>query len=95
MALFDLLGRPWSMGVVWQLHDGPLTFRALQSACGDMSPSLLSRRLKELTATDLVVHDGTGYRLTVHGHELFTLLEPLGNWAAHWAEHGEFDMPDE
>lgn len=95
MALFDLLGRPWSMGIVWQLHDGPLTFRALRSACGDVSPSLLNRRLKELTATGLVHHDGSGYRLTDHGDELFELLEPLGGWAKRWADHGDFATSDD
>lgn len=29
MALFDLLGRSWALGVIWQLSDGPATFRQL------------------------------------------------------------------
>ena len=31
MALFDLLGRSWSIGVVWQLQEGPCTFRELKT----------------------------------------------------------------
>ena len=30
MALLDLLGRTWSLGIIWHLHTGPATFRELQ-----------------------------------------------------------------
>ena len=30
MALFDLLGRTWAMGVLWQMQNGTFTFRKLQ-----------------------------------------------------------------
>jgi DNA-binding HxlR family transcriptional regulator len=85
MALFDLLGRSWALGVVWQLSSGPLSFRALQANCGGVSPTVLNRRLKELTGAGLVHHDGTGYRLTDQGADLFVLLEPLGAWSTAWS----------
>ena len=86
MALFDLLGRAWAMGIVWQLHDGPLTFRQLRRACEDVSPSLLNRRLKELRVAQLVEASDDGYRLTELGHDLLDLLRPLGSLADRWAE---------
>ncbi|MEO1058683.1 MAG: helix-turn-helix domain-containing protein [Actinomycetota bacterium] len=85
MALFDLLGRAWAMGVVWQLNAGPCTFRQLQARCEGISPSLLNTRLKELRATGLVEHQGRGYQLTPVGEELFDHLEPLANWSKQWA----------
>lgn len=85
MALFDLLGRNWAMGILWQLSGGPLSFRALQEACGGVSPSVLNKRLKELRACGLVAQNG-GYRLSAQGAELFTLLKPFGPWAEKWAE---------
>ena len=85
MALFDLLGRAWAMGIVWQLHDGPLTFRQLQRACEDVSPSLLNRRLKELRVAQLVEASPDGYQLTELGRELLELLHPLGALADRWA----------
>ncbi len=85
MALLDLLGRAWSMGIVWQLDDGPHTFRQLQRACDDMSPTLLNRRLKELRTTGLVEHVTDGYQLTEIGRELYDHIEPLGTWAKRWA----------
>jgi DNA-binding HxlR family transcriptional regulator len=86
MALFDLLGRAWAMGIIWQLEDGPHTFRKLRTKCDDVSPSLLNRRLKELRTTGLVELGDDGYLLTPLGGEAYELLEPLGRWAKHWAD---------
>lgn len=86
MALFDLLGRSWALGIVWQLAPGPLTFRALQSRCEDVSPTVLNKRLKELTGSGLVHRTSEGYALSDKGQELFGLLKPLGAWSMDWAE---------
>lgn len=85
MALFDLLGRRWAMGILWQLSQGPATFRALQAACESISPAILNSRLKDLREARLVVHQGEGYQLTDLGWELYQLLEPFGGWALDWA----------
>jgi DNA-binding HxlR family transcriptional regulator len=90
MALFDLLGRRWAMGIVWNLHRGPSTFRSLQSACerksGKISPSILNSRLKDLQEARLVTRTLEGYELTSIGQELFVLLEPLDPWSRRWSE---------
>lgn len=86
MALFDLLGRGWALGVVWQLSDGPQTFRGLQARCEGVSPTVLNRRLRELRESGLVDHDGDGYALTDQGGDLFALLRPLGAWSEGWAD---------
>ncbi len=87
MALFDLLGRTWAMGVIWQLGDGPCTFRELQARCDNMSPTVLNRRLKELRTTLLVDASDDGYRLTAMGEELHEVLATMGSLADRWAEH--------
>ncbi|MCA1242921.1 helix-turn-helix transcriptional regulator [Stappia stellulata] len=95
MALFDLLGRSWALGVIWQLSGGPLTFRQLQESCEQVSPTVLNRRIKELTSSGLMERGDKGYRLTVAGAELFELLRPMGAWSKSWAhnlscdEHGD------
>lgn len=87
MALFDLLGRSWSLGIIWQLSDGtPATFRQLQDRCETVSPTVLNKRLKELRACALVDHDGSGYHLTPLGLELFEMLHPFGAWSTTWSE---------
>lgn len=87
MALFDLLGRRWAMGVLWTLNkEGPCTFRQLQSLCDSVSPTVLNTRLKELRQAGLVEHSEQGYRTTPKGTELYELLVPLGAWSREWAK---------
>ncbi|PJI39149.1 MAG: transcriptional regulator [Ferrovibrio sp.] len=86
MALLDLLGRRWSLRVLWELQGGPLTFRALQTACDGVSPTVLQQRLKELRAARLVIHDGgRGYALTEAARRLQPNLMALQGWAEDWA----------
>src|SRR3954454_12909844 len=85
MALVDLLGRRWVLRVMWELRESPLTFRALQQACGGLSPSVLNQRLRELRETALVGLEPKGYALTALGDELLALLLPLTAWAENWA----------
>ena len=86
MRLLDLLGRRWALRVLWELRDGPLSFRALADACDAVSPSVLNARLRELRAAGLVeLVDGEGYRRTARAEELGELLLPLDAWARRWA----------
>ncbi|WP_420603209.1 winged helix-turn-helix transcriptional regulator [Flagellimonas sp.] len=87
MALLDLLGRSWAMGIVWHLYNGPSTFRKLQEYCESISPTTLNKRLKELKDSYLIERTVEGYALTEHGKELFELIEPLGAWAKIWAKN--------
>lgn len=85
MALLDLLGRRWSLRIIWELRDGALTSRALRAACDDASPTVLQSRLKELTAAGLVESQRPGgYRLTTQGRALMTAFEPLYVFAEGW-----------
>lgn len=84
MAAFDLLGRRWTLRVLWELRSGPLRFRALQEACGGLSPTLLNRRIAELREAGLVADEEEGYALTAAGRELHAALAPLNAWAERW-----------
>ena len=48
MALLDLLGRRWTLRIIWELRSTRATFRALREACGNPSPTVLNERLREL-----------------------------------------------
>lgn len=85
MALLDLLGRRWSLRVLWELNQGPATFRELQSRCEGLSPSVLNTRLGELRQALLLESGGAGYRLTADGEELVRRCLPLAEWAEDWA----------
>ncbi len=75
------------MRILWELNSQPLTFRALQSQCEGMSPSVLNSRIKQLSEAQLVYTSEQGYQLTELGHSLMQTLDPLRNWATTWEEH--------
>ena len=80
----ELFHRRWMLRVIWELRDGGLTFRALQAACGDLSPTVLNQRLAELREGGLLGSEGTGYQLTPLGLELIDAFAPLSRWAVKW-----------
>jgi DNA-binding HxlR family transcriptional regulator len=85
MALLDLLGRRWTMRVIWELRGDPLSFRALQASCEGMSPSVLNQRLAELREALIIETGAQGYQLSARGRELLQLFSPLDRWAQDWA----------
>jgi DNA-binding HxlR family transcriptional regulator len=87
MALLDLLGRTWALGIIWNLSKGPATFRQLQERCEQISPSLLNTRIKELKQLKLIELDDQGYMLSSQGLDLFTIISPLGDWSKQWSTH--------
>jgi DNA-binding HxlR family transcriptional regulator len=84
VALLDLLGRRWALGIIWNLYQRPMTFRSLQGASekksGNISPSINSR-IKDLREAKLVTRTLEGYELTLLEKEL---LEPLDPWSHKW-----------
>jgi DNA-binding HxlR family transcriptional regulator len=87
MALLDLLGRRWSLRIVWELRDQPLTSRALRAACDEASPTVLQARLSELRAAGFIeLLPTSGYRLTEMGRELFQTFLPLHRFAERWSK---------
>jgi DNA-binding HxlR family transcriptional regulator len=91
MALLDLLGRRWTLRIVWELReDRALTSRALRSACDEASPTILQTRLTELREAGLVeLVPGDGYRLTILGKELTETFLPLHRFAERWSKSAQ------
>jgi DNA-binding HxlR family transcriptional regulator len=87
MALLDLLGRRWSLRVLWELREEALTSRALRDACDEVSPTVLQARLSELREAGLVeLVTGDGYCLTPMGRELLETFLPLHRFAERWSK---------
>jgi DNA-binding HxlR family transcriptional regulator len=85
MVLLDLLGRRWTLRILWELRDIPLTSRALRSACDEASPTVLQARLTELREAGFVaLAEGGGYSLTSLGRELSENVLPLHRFAERW-----------
>ena len=87
MALLDLLGRRWTLRIVWELReDRALTSRALRTACDEASPTVLNERLQELREAGFVdLGEAGGYALTPLGKELAAQVMPLHGFAERWS----------
>jgi len=87
MALLDLLGRRWTLRILWELRDRSLTSRALREACDDASPTIIQTRVAELRAANLLdLYPSGGYGLTTAGQELLEMLLPLHQFAERWSK---------
>jgi DNA-binding HxlR family transcriptional regulator len=87
MALLDLLGRRWTLRIIWELREQALTSRALRTACDEASPTVLQARLSDLRHAELVeLVTGDGYRLTALGRELLREFLPLHHFAERWSK---------
>ena len=86
MALLDLLGRRWTLRILWELRRGDAaTFAELQRRCDTMSPSVLNQRIRELREARIIEHAEGGYRLSDDGKNLLTSIAPLNAWSKRWA----------
>jgi DNA-binding HxlR family transcriptional regulator len=86
MVLLDLLGRRWTLRILWELREGTLTSRALREACDDASPTVLQARLADLRQAGFVeLVPASGYRLTETGKELNGTFLPLYKFAERWS----------
>lgn len=87
MALLDLLGRRWTLRIVWELRDGALTSRELRAACDDASPTVMQQRLTDLREAGFIeAYEGGGYGLTPLGKDLFATFMPLHAFADRWSK---------
>ena len=82
----------WTALVLRELLTGSTRFNDLRRGVPRMSPTLLSKRLKELEEAGVVVAVPTAqagvvdYRLTQAGEELRGVVESLGVWGQRWVE---------
>ncbi len=87
----ELIGKRWAGAIIWALSERPHFFAELSHTVPGLSDRLLSRRLRELEAEDMVkrsVHAGTpprvSYALTEKGRALRPAIRELRSWARHW-----------
>jgi len=87
----ELLGEKWSLLIIRELHMGATRFNELQRGLTLISPTVLTKRLKELSDAELVLRkkipDQRGYEyfLTQAGTETLPILTTIGEWGMRWA----------
>jgi DNA-binding HxlR family transcriptional regulator len=85
----DVVGERWALLVVRELLFGPQRFSDLRRALPGASSNMLTDRLRELEANDVVARRrlpppaaSTVYELTPSGRDLEPILHALGNWGS-------------
>jgi DNA-binding HxlR family transcriptional regulator len=88
----EILCTRWTVLVLRELMCGSTRFNELRKGVPRMSPTLLSKRLKELEEAGIVMVEPSGqngvsdYRLTQAGQELRPLVMSMGDWGQRWVE---------
>ena len=89
----EILCTRWTIVLMRELIAGSTRFNDLRRGVPRMSPALLSQRLKDLEAADIIqrtpstVEPGVfEYHLTAAGRELRPLVEAFGFWGQRWVE---------
>jgi DNA-binding HxlR family transcriptional regulator len=85
----DLLGQRWALLVVRELLLGPKRFTDLRTGIPDVSPNVLSERLRELEGAGILRRRRLAppaatqvYELTEWGRDLEPAVLALGRWAS-------------
>jgi DNA-binding HxlR family transcriptional regulator len=88
-----LLDQRWTLLVVRELLLGSHQFNEIRRGVPRMSPTLLSRRLRELDRAGVISRRPDGrYLLTDAGEELRPVVMALGTWGTRWLELTENDL---
>ncbi|SDY95066.1 winged helix-turn-helix transcriptional regulator [Citreimonas salinaria] len=89
----EVLCTRWTMVLVRELVAGSTRFNDLRRGVPRMSPTLLSKRLRELEAAGIVRREPIqgesaypGYELTEAGRDLAPVVEAVGMWGQKWVE---------
>src|SRR5215469_4903506 len=89
----EVLCTRWTVPLLRELISGSTRFNDLRRGLPRMSPTLLSRRLKELEESGVIerraVRSEKGvfeYRVTEAGEDLRTVVEAIGSWGQKWVD---------
>ena len=85
----EVLSSRWTILIIYELLHGSTRFNEIRRGVPRMSPTLLSKRLKELETAEILEREygkGIQYRLTDSGRELGPIIESLGHWATRWID---------
>lgn len=87
----DMIGDKWILLILREFFLGGSRYNDFQRALPRISPTILSKRLKQLEANGLIIKKtGSGekskeYHLTTSGRELFPIIDHMATWGLRWA----------
>jgi DNA-binding HxlR family transcriptional regulator len=83
----EILGSRWTIVLLRELIAGSTRFNDLRRGVSRMSPTLLSKRLKELEQFGIIERprgNHSEYRLTEAGRDLKPIVDAFGIWGQRW-----------
>lgn len=93
----EILGEKWTIMIVREILMGGARFNVMQRGLGDISPALLTSRLKSLEEQGMIVRrkitgqKGYEYFPTEACQALLPVLVAMGEWGLCWARHNVLD----
>lgn len=94
----EILGERWTILILREILMGARRFNTLQRGLGDVSPALLTKRLKQLEEQNMVIRrkipgqKGFEYYPTEACEALLPVLFALGEWGIIWAKNTILDQ---
>lgn len=89
----ELIGRRWTAAILRAMLADVRHFNEIKNTIPDLSPRMLSERLKELESEGVVTRTvipstpvRTEYRLTKKGADLIDVVNAIEHWAHDWLE---------
>ena len=77
-----VLGRKWSALILRDLHSGPKHFCELEHSIKKITPRVLSQRLNDLEAQNIIKLENGSYLLTSKGIDLIPTLKQMASWGS-------------
>ena len=87
----EILSEKWTFLIIREAIMGATRFNEFQRGMALISPTMLTKRLNDLTDSGLLIRKkipaqkGYEYHLTGAGKELFPVIKQLGDWGMRWA----------
>lgn len=87
----DMIGDKWTLLLMRELLLGASRYNEFQRAMPRISPTVLSKRLKQMELDGLIIKKAVAgekakaYRLTTCGRELGPLVDYMSKWGLRWA----------
>jgi DNA-binding HxlR family transcriptional regulator len=90
----ELLGEKWTIVILRELLQGTSRFKDFQRSISGISPTMLTKRLRELEEHGLITKEVHDYRLTRCGVELAPLMRQYAIWGMRWTRDGKMSKDE-
>lgn len=94
----DIIGDKWILLILREFFLGAHRYSEIQNALPNISPTVLSKRLKTMQKNGLIVHEKSvgqqkgRYFLTPSAKELGPIIDQLARWGLRWARDQMCDI---